>query len=207
MAQAQAQAFINFLKARSTGLKQKSTGWVEARSHAIGASEVAALTGHSPFETRKSLLFKKIRPPPMHNNVACAWGSLFEPIARKYFERKHSVSVFAHSVSLNLEDGHPLFKKVTCSPDGYFINKDNAITLLEFKCPFKRKIAMYRIPHHYTSQIQTGLAFSGPDVNKGLFVDAFFRMCTLKQLESSLKHNEWLNGGNIYETKEKSVLA
>ena len=96
---------------------------------------------------------------------------------------------------------------MTCSPDGYFLNKDNSIVLLEFKCPFKRKIAMHRIPHHYTRQIQTGLAFSGQKVNKGLFVDTYFRMCTLKQLEPSLKHNEWLNGGNIYETKDTSVLA
>ena len=66
---------------------------------------------------------------------------------------------------------------------------------------------MHRIPHHYTRQIQTGLAFSGQKVNKGLFVDTYFRMCTLKQLEPSLKHNEWLNGGNIYETKDTSVLA
>ena len=32
-------------------------------------------------------------------------------------------------------------------------------------------------------------------------------MCALSQLEPSLKHNEWLNGGNIYETKGTSVLA
>ena len=116
----------------------------------------------------------------MQSNVACAWGTLFEPIARKYFEKKHSVSVFGHSVSLKLAKDHPLYKKVTCSPDGYFLNKDGSIVLLEFKCPFKTKIAMHRIPHHYSRQIQTGLAFSGQKVNKGLFVDAYFRMCTLK---------------------------
>ena len=66
---------------------------------------------------------------------------------------------------------------------------------------------MYRIPHHYRQQIQTGLAFSGPDVNKGLFFDTYFRMCKLDDLEPSLKHNEWLNGGNIYETKETPTLA
>ena len=179
------QAFLSFLKSRNTGLKQKSAGWVEARN-TIGASEVAALMGHSPFETRKSLLLKKIQPVSMQSNVACAWGSLFEPIARKYFEKKHSASVFGHSVTLNLAKGHPLYKKVTCSPDGYFLSKDGSIVLLEFKCPFKRKITTHRIPHHYTRQIQTGLAFSGEKVNKRLFVDAYFRMCTLKQLEPSL---------------------
>ena len=45
-------------------------------------------------------------------------GNLFEPLVRKYFEQKHSVSVFGHSISLNLAKDHHLFKKVTCSPDG-----------------------------------------------------------------------------------------
>ena len=171
---AQVQAFMKFLRAHSTGLKQKSTDWAEARKNTSGASEVAALTGHSPFETRKTLLLKKTQPPPMQSNVACCWGTLFEPIARKYFEKKHSVQVFGYSVSLDLAKDHPLYKNVTCSPDG--LNKDNSTVLLEFKCPFKRKITMYQIPHHYRQQIQTGLAFSGPDVNKGLFVDTYFRM-------------------------------
>ena len=201
---AQVEAFIKFLKTHSTGLKQNST---EARKNTIGASEVAALTGHSPFETRKTLLLKKIQPVTMQSNVACCWGTHFEPITRKYLEKKHSVQVFGHSVSLNLAKDHPLYQKVTCSPDGYFINKDNLITLLEFKCPFKRKIAMYRIPHHYSQQVQAGFAFSGSHVNKAVFVDTYFRMCTLDQLEPSLKHSQWINGGNIYETKTNSVLA
>ena len=39
---------------------------------------------------------------------------------------------------------------------------------------------MNRIPNHYRDQIQTGLAFSGKSANKGLYVDAYFRMCSLK---------------------------
>ena len=169
MAQVNVQSYLKFIKARSTRLKQKNAAWVAARQDTIGASQIAALTGNSPFETRRSLLQKKIRPVSMHDKTACAWGTLFEPIARKYFEKKHSVQVFGHSVSLDpldLAKDHPLYKKVTCSTDGYFKNKDNFIVLLEFKCPFKRKIAMYQIPHHYRQQIQTGLAFSGPDVTK-----------------------------------------
>ena len=116
---------MNFLKSRSTGHKQKSADWVCARKDTIGASEVSALTGKSPFKTPKTLLKKKVQPQPMHNNVACTWGSLFEPIARKYFEKKHSVSVFGRTLSLNLAENDPLFGKVTCSPDGYFLNSDN----------------------------------------------------------------------------------
>ena len=190
---AHVQDFMNFLKSRSTGLKQKSADWVRARQKTIGASEVAALVGSSPFENPKSLLQKK-RKSEFLTNAACTWRSLFEPLVRRYFEQKHSVSVFGHSIFLNLERWHPLYQKVTCSLDGYFLYKDNELVLLEFKCPFKRKIAMKCIPEQYKDQIQTFLAFSGEKVNKGLFVDAYFRMCSLKQPEPSLKHNPHING-------------
>ena len=79
--------------------------------------------------------------------------------------------------------------------------------LLEFKCPFKREIAINRIPSQYSDQIQTGLALSGESVNKGLFVDNYFRICSLKQIEPSLLHNPILNGGNVYQSKGTSTLA
>ena len=204
---ANVQEFMNFLKSRSTGHKQKSADWVCARKDTIGASEVSVLTGKSPFETPKTLLQKRVQPPPMHNNVACTWGSLFEPIARKYFEQRHSVSVFGHTLSLNLAENDPLFGKVTCSPDGYFLNSDNELVLLEFKCPFKREIANNRIPSQYCDQIQTGLALSRESVNKGLFVDNYFRICSLKQIEPSPAHNPILNGGKVYQSKGGSTLA
>ena len=162
--------FMSFLKSRSTGLKQKSADWVCARKYTIGASEISALTGKPPFETPRTLLKKKVQPPSMHNNITCTWGSLFEPIARKYFEKKHSVSVFGHSLSLNLSENDPLFGKITCSPDGYCLNSNNELVLLEFKCPFKREIAKNCIPSYYRDQIQTGLALSGESVKKGLFM-------------------------------------
>ena len=143
----------------------------------------------------------------MHDNVACAWGNLFEPIARKYFEKKHSVSVFGHTLSLSLSENGPLFGKVTCSPDGYFLNSDNELVLLEFKCPFKREIARKRIPSYYREQIQTGLALSGESVNKGLFVDNQFRICSLQKIKPSSSHNPILNGGKAYQVKNGSTLA
>ena len=167
---ANVQEFMSFLKSRRTGLKQKSADWVCARQYIIGASEVSVLTGKPPFETPRTLLKKKVQQPSMHNNVACTWGSLIEPIAIKYFEKKHSVSVFGYTVSLNLAENAPLFGKITCSPDGSFLNSDNELVLLEFKCSLKRDIAKNCIPSYYRDQVQTGLALSGESVKKGLFV-------------------------------------
>ena len=192
---------MNFLKSRSTGLKQKSADWVGARKYTIGASEISALTGKFPFETPRTLLKKKVQPPSMHNNVACTWGSLFEPTARKYFEKKHSVSVFGHSLSLNVKENDSLFGKITCSPDGYFLNSDNEPVLLEFKCPFKREIAKNCIPSYYRDQIQTGLALSGESVKKVLFIDNCFRIFSFNQIEPSSSHNPTINGGKVYRAK------
>ena len=204
---ANVEAFKAFLRSRQTGLAQRSPEWLKARQNTIGASKISALTGYSPFENSSSLIRKKTRPADMSRNVACTWGFLFEPIVRGYFEQKHSVKVFGHMMSLNLAKDHPLYGKVTCSPDGYFSCKDGPIALLEFKCPYKRKIVVNKPPRQYADQIQTGLALSGKSVNKGLYVDACFRMCSFKQLGLGLEHNSLLNGGVVHSTKRKSALA
>ena len=108
------QSFKAFLKSRETGLIQKSAEWAKARQETVGASEISVLTGSSPFETKETLISKKICPADMGKNVACTWGFLFEPIIRRYFEEKNSVKVFGHTISLNLAKDHPLYGKVTC---------------------------------------------------------------------------------------------
>ena len=198
---ANVKAFKAFLQKRQTGLVQRSKAWVKARQHTIGASEIAVLTGASPFDTPASLIRKKLHAPDLSNNVACAWGKLFEPFAREYIEWKHNTQVFGNTITLNLAEGHPLYGKVTCGPDGYFQALDGSIVLLEFKCPFKRKIVVNKIPALYRDQVQTGLALSGELVTKGLFVDCCFRMCSLSQLGMNLAHNTGPHYGAIHKTK------
>ena len=193
--------FKAFLKERKTGLVQRYKAWVKARQHTVGASEIAALTGASPFDTPASLIRKKLHAPDLSNNVACAWGKLFEPFAWAYIQWEHNIQVFGNTISLNLAEDHPLYGKVTCSPDGYFQALDGSIVLLEFKCPFKRKIAVNKIPLLYRDQVQTGLALSGELVTKGLFVDCCFRMFSLSQLGMNLAHNAGPHYGSIHKTK------
>ena len=195
------KAFQAFLQERQTGLVQRSQPWVKARQHTIGASKIAVLTGASRFDTPASLIRKKLHPPNMASNVACAWGRLFEPFARAFIEWCHNTKVFGDTSSLNLAKDHPLYGKVTCSPDGYFQALDGSIVLLEFKCPFTRKIVVHKIPALYCDQVQTGLALSGELVTKGLFVDCYFRMCSLSQLGMNLAHNAGPHGGSIHKTK------
>ena len=125
---ANVEAFKAFLKERQTGLRQRSAAWVKARQNTIGASEISALTGASPFETPASLVHKKLHPPDMSKNVACAWGKRFEPLALAYLEWEHHTQVFGNTISLNLAKDHPLYGKVTCGPDGYFQALDGCNT-------------------------------------------------------------------------------
>ena len=198
---ANVKAFKAFLQQRQTGLTQRSKAWVRARRHTIGASEIASLTGASPWDTPASLIRKKLHPQDLSNNVACAWGKLFKPFARSFIEWKHNTQVFGHTISLNLATDHPLYGKLTCSPDGYFQALDKSIVLIEIKCPFKRKIVVHKIPSLYRDQLQTGLALSGEHVKKGLFVDCCFRMCSLSQIGLNLTHNEGPHAGAVHRTK------
>ena len=191
---AKVTAFKAFLKERKTGLVERSKAWVKARKHTVGASEIAILTGASPFDTSASLIRKKLHAPDLSNNVACAF-------ARAFIEWEHNTRVFGNTISLNLAEDHPLYGKVTCSPDGYFQALDGSIVLLEFKCPFKRKIVVSKIPALYRDQVQTGLALSGELVTKGLFVECCFRMCSLAQLGMNLAHNAGPHYGTIRKTK------
>ena len=45
-------------------------------------------------------------------------------------------------------------------------------------------------------------------INTGvLFVDNYFRICSLKQIEPSPAHNPILKGGKVYQSKDSSTLA
>ena len=180
---------------------QRSKAWVSARKRTIGASEMAALTGASFYDTPSSLLRKKFNPPDLSKNVACAWGTLFESFAREYIQWSHNAPVFGYTLSLNLAKDHPLYGKVTCSPDGYFQDFDGSIVLVEIKCPFTRKLSVRTIPQMYRDQVQTGLALSGELVTKGLFADCCFRMCPLGQLGMNLNHNAIPQNGRFPKTK------
>ena len=142
---ARVTAFKAFLQEHQTGLVQRSPAWVKARKHTIGASEIAALTRASPFDTPSSLVRKKLHPPDLSKNVACAWGRLFESFAQEYIEWKHNTQVFGHTISLNLAKTHPLYGKVTCSPDGYFQALDESLVLLE-SAPSHARLRLTRSP-------------------------------------------------------------
>jgi len=65
--------------------------WHAARAHGVGGSEIAAVLGLSPFESRFSLWHrKKGLAAPVAQNDVMYWGNLLEDVVREEFNRRHA---------------------------------------------------------------------------------------------------------------------
>ena len=121
-----------------------------------------------------------------------------------YFKKKHSGSVFGYKSSLRPPIDSPLYGKLIFSPDGYFFDhKKNALKLLELKCTHTRRIVRGVVPSHYLDQIQTGLHLS--NINKAVYVDSCFRMCSWRQLNDGTSHISSLNKGKLPVSSKREV--
>lgn len=68
---------------------QDSPEWHEARTHSLGASEVAAVLGLSPWQTRLSVYRVKMGVPNEINPDAAYWGHAHEPTIAQWMRDKH----------------------------------------------------------------------------------------------------------------------
>ena len=69
--------YKEFLASRETGFTQGSVDWVNARLSTVGASEISAFTGWSPFETPSSLLSKKLQPRGLFTKMLHVTGGAY----------------------------------------------------------------------------------------------------------------------------------
>jgi putative phage-type endonuclease len=64
--------------------------WLQARANALGGSEIAAVMGLSPFESRFSLWHRKAgRLGPVAETDEMYWGKALEPVIAAEFARRH----------------------------------------------------------------------------------------------------------------------
>lgn len=131
--------------------EQRSKEWYDKRYNTIGASETAAIFNKSPFITFNKYMEKKIKPPETNSvmafNIFCHHGVKYEPIAQQLYCKKNNTEIIEYG-SIN----HESIPYIAASPDG--ITKDG--TMLEIKCPFKRKITGIP-PIYYWIQMQQQL--------------------------------------------------
>jgi putative phage-type endonuclease len=130
--------------------EQRTPEWFAQRQGAVTASDMATVLQENKYKTPWSLLLDKCdaNPKPFIGNEATRWGAYYEDIAiEKYCELRNK-KVLSFGLLI-----HPDYPFLGGSVDG--LTTDGIV--IEVKCPFKRKIVMGEVPHHYLAQVLLNL--------------------------------------------------
>ena len=143
---------------------QRTDGWHAMRGEMVTASEVYGVFGSE--SARKEVMMRKLVPRAAGENSnaipALAWGTRFEPVAKKIYEERTGCKITDVSCVQ-----HPIHKFLGASPDGLIVPNDpNDMKrygrLVEFKCPISRK-PTDEIPPGYVHQMQMQMECTGID--------------------------------------------
>jgi len=134
------------MKAKVVHLDQRSDAWHEWRRRHIGASEIAAVLGISPWATARDIWERKTGRANEDDNPAMARGRALEASALMAAEVELGVELTRGEV-LEAED-EPLAASLDGRAGG---------VIVEIKCP--ASLASYErhragVPEHYMAQIQ-----------------------------------------------------
>jgi putative phage-type endonuclease len=139
-------------------MEQGSQEWLEWRRKGIGASDIAAILGVSPYSTPYQIWREKIgRSTGFAGNFATQRGTELEAKARARYEL---VSLEDMPPALAI---HPKYDILRVSLDG---RSADGRRILEIKCPGRESHASARagrVPDHYIPQVQFQLAVTGAD--------------------------------------------
>jgi putative phage-type endonuclease len=144
------------MKYRVNHIIQGSRGWYEWRRWSVTGSDIAAICGNSPYETRDEVLERKLTGRDKTKNYAMRRGTSLEPLVREMFEELMWVK-FPPVCIENVDEGW-----MRASLDG--LHEDQ---ILEIKCPNLETHLMAlrgEIPLHYMMQVQWGLFCTGLEV-------------------------------------------
>jgi len=132
------------------------------RRTGIGASEVAAALGKSPYQTPYELWeLKTARKPPFAGNRFTAWGNRLEQIVAEAYAEEHNVQL-----GIGVSQKSPEHDWLFATPDRYVFDEANVIAgLVQIKTVDKdafRSSPEWNdgpddFPYHYRLQCQTEL--------------------------------------------------
>ncbi|KAJ3343787.1 phosphate transporter [Gonapodya sp. JEL0774] len=151
-------------------LLRKTPATVESYCHSfnIPISKVADNKPVSSFKSRKGLFEEKLglRPSSTGSRLT-EWGTRYEPMAVRFYERLKGVQVEERGLMR-----HPELDWVAASPDGYVpahpSRQDSSRLLperlIEVKCPFQRRLDSSVVPLQYWIQMQIQMEVCGVDL-------------------------------------------
>lgn len=134
---------------------QRTDAWHTARSQMVTASEVGSIIDGTPSQ-RQEVLMRKLTPRndggrTQHLRNPLVWGTIFEPIAKRVYERDTACKILDVSCVR-----HKSVEFLGASPDGIIVcpaDRERHHCLVEFKCPISREIGG-DIPKAYYHQMQ-----------------------------------------------------
>lgn len=137
---------------------QDSAEWHEARRLTLGASEVAAVLGLSPWQTPLSVWRTKMGVPNQIGEDAAYWGHAHEPTIAQWIRDKHPEIGDVSSVGWSVRsDDYPW---LSASPDRLMVNTFPTIPVeLKTDDGFKRESWADAVPDYYRIQsiVQQGI--------------------------------------------------
>lgn len=141
-----------------------SPEWLAARSTGIGASEVAAAAGLSPYMTPLELYHRKRGElPPIEDNDAMRMGRLLEPVVKSEFCRVAEVTFVDPEPAMYRHARHD---PIIATPDAII----DETTLFEAKTASWRMKGSWGeedtddVPPHYLCQCQQQMAVMGAEL-------------------------------------------
>jgi putative phage-type endonuclease len=146
---------------RANRYKQNTKDWYAWRNKGLGASNLPAVMGESPWTTPFQLWAEMtgLLPRQERNSFAVAAmerGKLLEPAVRQWYTFKTGLVLEA---DVNCE--HPVHEFLRASLDGW---RDEDCIVREIKCPGKEdhaKALKGRVPSKYYPQVQAQLMVTG----------------------------------------------
>lgn len=144
--------------------------WLEYRKASIGASEIAAAVGLSPFKTQLDLWKEKtgrVQPKDISSNPSVMFGNKAEEHLRGLYMAEHpEFDLEYHPYRIYIDDELPY---LTATLDGELIEKETGRRgVLEIKtadCSKKAKIQEWKdaIPQYYYCQVIQQQMITGYD--------------------------------------------
>lgn len=138
--------------------------WLSEREKGIGASEVGAVVGLSPFETPFSIWLKKTgQVPREEENIAMKMGHLLEPvIVQLWEEQTGGKAVKASAPDILYIDPQNTWRRVTPDRIAWETRDDGKRSrcLLELKSTIT-DVSEDEIPDHWLCQVQYQMEVTG----------------------------------------------
>lgn len=135
--------------------------WLEQRANGIGATDIAAIAGLSPWRDSYSLWLSKKNPSQEEDEEtpAIVAGRLLEDAVAKWYERESGNVIIKSSAGDWLAQS-PENELLRCSPDRFYRRLGGGVGILECKT-CRKAFDPEQLPPHYVAQVQWQMLVTG----------------------------------------------